>query len=97
MASPQVELGHVRVAHDLYQALARLNIPHTLRACTDCIIAHTYGWGRTWAPIGRQHFAEWTRRSPAQCGRALKVLLTARIIETDNTRRPAQWRIQKDY
>lgn len=96
MASPQLEDGHVRVAHELYQAIARARLAGAPRACLDCIIAHTYGWGKKEAPISHHDFMEWTGYAIKSVRTSLTLLRARNIISSKNTR-PVQWSLNKDY
>ncbi len=96
MASPQLEDGHVRVAHELYQAIARARLAGAPRACLDCIISKTYGWGKKEAPITHQQFMDWTGYAPTAVRESLALLRSRRIVKSRN-KRPVTWSMNKDY
>jgi hypothetical protein len=44
MANPQAEHGHVDIANEIMEALAKISIPSEARRILDFILRKTYGW-----------------------------------------------------
>jgi len=96
MASPQIENGYLRLAHDLVQAIARAQLKPAESSCLLCIADNTYGWNRKTAPLALSFFCEWTGYSLSVVRRALRGLLDRNII-TAKRGRPVSYGVQKDY
>ena len=97
MASPQLENGYTKVAHEILEALSRFRLRGAEYACTLYVIRATYGWRRVWARIPQQEFANKTGYSPQHIRRTLRDLVNKNILESDDTTRPKGWRFNKDY
>lgn len=99
MASPQLENGHVRIANELWDALAAYRIPGEQRQCLDVIIRKTYGFKKKQDAIALSQFVEMTGMNKPAVVRALNGLLSKKIIaiiKKDNA--PAHiYEFIKDY
>jgi hypothetical protein len=60
------------------------------------VAEHTYGWGKTMAPISRQRFVDWTGYGLGTVNRALAKLRKWNMI-LSRRGQPNDWGIQKDY
>ncbi|MDI6808285.1 MAG: replication protein [Candidatus Eisenbacteria bacterium] len=93
MASPQKENGHVQVANELFDALARMRIPGEQRQVLDVIIRLTYGWNKKDSKISYAEFVVRTGLQQGHVFRALKALEEHNLVKKSLT----GYRIQKDY
>lgn len=85
MANPQKEDGHVALANELMEALARFRIPGEIRQVLDAIIRKTYGWNKKVDRIATSQLVKMTGLHKANVSRSLSKLITNGIvIKTDN-------------
>lgn len=98
MASPQREDGHLDVANELAEALARTRLNSTQSCLLWVILRKTYGWQKKIDTISLSQFAEATGIHRTQVARELGRLAARRIvIEWGDDHHPKQYGIQKDY
>lgn len=80
MANPQIENGHVDLANEIVEALAKIRISGEEMQCLWVIFRKTYGWHKKQDDIALSQFSELTcLKKPAVC-RALAKLLSKKII-----------------
>lgn len=85
MASPQLQNGYVRIATEIYDALARYRIPGEARQVLDFIIRKTYGWNKTEDMIALSQFMAGTGlKKPTVCRAINKLIHLNLIIKKDN-------------
>ncbi|BCA91914.1 replication protein [Vreelandella aquamarina] len=92
---PQVEDGFVRIANELYQALARSRMTGNERAVVDAVIRLTYGYQRKAARITGETFANWTGMDSSDCSSIVTELVRRRILHRAGSRSPIS--LNKDY
>ena len=102
MANPQVENGYVRIATEIIEALARVNIPSGTRRVIDVVIRKTYGFNKKEDQISIDQFREATglsRRTiiySIQEAEAKKLLYVKRTI-TAGFNFPNAYLFNKNY
>ena len=80
MANPQIEDGHLDLANEIVDALAKIRIAGEEMQCLWVILRKTYGWHKKQDNIALSQFCEMTNlNKPAIC-RALQKLLSKKII-----------------
>jgi phage replication O-like protein O len=80
MANPQIEDGHVDLANEIVEALAKIRISGEEMQCLWVIFRKTYGWHKKEDHIALSQFSEFTGlKKPAVC-RAITKLLSKKII-----------------
>ena len=97
MANPQAENGHVDIANELIEALAKTRIPGEEMQCLWVIIRKTYGWKKKTDWIALSLFRELTGINHGNVCRALRGLLDKNIIVKKDDRRGVSYGIQKNY
>ena len=105
MAEPQLENGYTRIANEILEALARLNVPASERRIVDVIIRKTWGYidnngnKKIWDRIAYSQFSNYTGMSKQNVHRAVKGLLDKMVIERKpcSKRGDYEYRLQKDY
>jgi len=103
MASPQSEKGHIDIANEFAEALARIRISGEEWQVLWVILRKTWGWKKKMDAISLSQFEQFTGlKKPTVC-RAIKKLLAKCIIKKDNDpiikndNALASYGIQKDY
>jgi len=97
MANPQAENGHVDLANELVEALAKIRISGEEMQCLWVIIRKTYGWKKKEDWIALSQFQEMTGINHGNVCRALRGLLKKNIVVKKDDRRGVSYGIQKDY
>lgn len=99
MASPQTENGHIDIANELAEALAKIRISGEEMQCLWVIFRKTYGWHKKQDAISLSQFVEMTGIVKPHVVRALDGLLSKKIITvTYIGNEPAKvYGINKDY
>jgi phage replication O-like protein O len=98
MVNPQKENGHVGIANELVEALARTRLNATQTCLLWVILRKTYGWNKKMDTISLAQFADATGIHRVQCARELGRLSARHIIvEWGDDHHPKQYGIQKDY
>ena len=80
MTSPQLENGYLKIANELWDALIKIRIPGEQRQCLDLIIRKTYGYNKKADKISVSQFSQATGINRRSVQRALKLLLSRKII-----------------
>jgi phage replication O-like protein O len=98
MANPQIEDGHVDLANEIIEALAKIRISGEEMQCLWVIFRKTYGWHKKEDHIALSQFSEMTSlKKPAIC-RALSKLLSKKIIIIiKNDNRITSYGFNKDF
>jgi phage replication O-like protein O len=98
MANPQLENGHTRIANELLEALCRTNLwPYESRVLI-ALIRFTYGWNKKNDWITLKQFSNLTGLDRRNVHRALKRLISKRIISAKRKgRRALIYGLQKDW
>ena len=85
MANPQIEDGHIDLANEIVEALAKIRISGEEMQCLWVIFRKTYGWHKKQDHIALSQFCGFTQlKKPAIC-RALRKLLSKMIMELQIT------------
>jgi len=94
MASPQAENGHLDVAHEIAEALCRINLSAYESRIVWFVLRKTYGWHKKVDRISLSQFSEGTQIEHSNMIRSLKHLIKRKII----TRTPEmEYGLQKDF
>ena len=80
MANPQAEDGHVDIANEIMEALAKIRIPGEARQILDFILRKTYGWHKKEDSISLTQFEKGTGLERNQVCRGLRKLLQMNLI-----------------
>lgn len=80
MANPQLENGHLELAHEIVESLARIRISGTEWQLLWVILRKTYGWHRKVDAISLSQFQAMTGLSRPHISRYLKKLLRKKVI-----------------
>jgi phage replication O-like protein O len=83
MASPQAEDGHIDIANELAEVLARTKLSADESRILWAILRKSWGWHRKMAPISITKFQELTGMDRKSVCRILTRLLRRRIIKKD--------------
>jgi phage replication O-like protein O len=100
MANPQLSHGHVRIAHPIVLALARVKMPPESIRCFLIILDKTYGYGKKKDLISVSQFEKFTGLDRRHVCRGIRWLAEANMIlvfRGDGKRGISSYAIQKDY
>lgn len=78
--SPQKENGHVDIANEIVEALARTSFSSYESRILWCIFRKTYGWQKKEDWISISQFKEMTGLHPSHISRSLKLLIQKKIV-----------------
>lgn len=81
MAKPQLENGYIRIANELYDAIARAGFNGTQRAILDTVIRYTYGYNRKEAKIAVSSISQYTKKDRINTTKELNKLINRKIID----------------
>jgi len=97
MANPQVENGHTKIANELAEALARVNLSAYESRLLWCIIRKTYGWNKKLDRISYTQFQEATGLKRWHVARALSHLIKRKVIVACGNGYKLEYGLQKNY
>jgi len=97
MANPQVENGYTRIANEILEALAKININGEARQVLDVIIRKTYGFQKKQDKISLSQFALTTSLKKSAVCRGLKRLQKMNIIIKIDNEDCTIYRFNKDF
>ena len=97
MANPQLENGHVKIANDIFDALARIRISGEARQVLDVIIRKTYGFNKKEDAISLSQFSLFTGMGRNDVCRALNKLVSMNLILKKETTIANSYRLNKDF
>jgi len=97
MAKPQLEDGHTKIANEIVEALARVNLSAYESRVIWCIFRKTYGWNKKSDRISYSQFEELTGMDRRHLGRTIKLLVERRMITCQGEGQQLDYAIQKDY
>ncbi len=97
MAKPQLEDGHTKIANEIVEALARVNLTAHEGRLLWCILRKTYGWNKKIDRISYSQFEVETGIGHRQIGRSLASLKQRGIIICVGTGYSLEYGLQKDY
>ena len=93
MASPQKEDGHVDIANEIIEALAKIHLSSYESQILWAIFRKTYGWHKKEDWITNSQIAEMTDIAEAHISRTIKILLQKNMVKKNGKKLG----IQKDY
>jgi len=99
MANPQIEDGHVDIANELAEAMARTYMSAAENKIFWVIIRKTYGWHKKMDRISYSQFEEATGLDRRHIGPALHRLVSRKIIICTGAgaRKMSEYGLQKDH
>jgi len=97
MANPQAENGHIDVAHEIAEALCRINLSAYESRVVWFVLRKTYGWHKKMDRISYSQFEEATGIHRRHLGPTIKGLINRDIITCSGNGRLLQYGLQKDY
>ena len=106
MANPQRENGHIEIANEIWDALAKIRISGEAVQVLNIILRNTYGWNLKEAFIPLSEFVERTGLPKNSICKAIKKLLAMNTITKKGNvtqkvngkyYNPASYGFQKDY
>jgi len=80
MANPQLENGHIKIANDIWDALAKIRISGEEWQVLNVILRKTYGWNKKQDHISLSQFVLATGLKKPNIVRARQKLLSKKII-----------------
>lgn len=99
MANPQIENGHVDIANEIVDALAKIRLSGEEMQVLWVIIRKTYGWHKKQDMIALSQFSEMTGLSRQHVLRAIKKLLPKMVIVVSKNgySRPNTYEFNKNF
>ena len=97
MANPQIEDGHVDIANELVDALAKTYLSPAESKVIWTILRKTYGWHKKTDRISYSQFEEATGMNRWHLGAAVKRLIARNIISVSGPGYSLEYGIQKNY
>jgi len=97
MANPQIEDGHIDIAHPIAEALAKINLSAHESRLLWTLLRKTYGWHRKTDFISLNQFSEITGIPRANIPRIIRRLEQRSIITVSRINRITEYGFQKDY
>ncbi len=95
--SPQIENGFVKIATELYGALAQFRMSGEARQVFDAILLKTYGFNKKEDAIALTQLSDLTGLPTSDVCRALKKLLSIKLIGKKASRGMNVWHVNKHY
>jgi phage replication O-like protein O len=80
MANPQTENGYIRIANEIWEALAKIRISGEARQVFDAIVRKTWGWNKKSASIPLTQLEEMTGLRKSRIIESRKKLLKMNLI-----------------
>ncbi len=96
-ASPQAENGHVDIANEIVEAMARINLSAYESRILWGILRKTYGWHKKVDKISITQFEKTTGLKRRHIHRTLAELVERKIVTRIGNGRIITYGIQKDY
>ena len=97
MAKPDIEDGHIDIAHDLAKALMRVNLSGYQYRIIWCIFRKTYGWHKSTDKISLTQFENMTGLERRHVNKTLKDLEGMNMIIVDRNNRVNTYKFNADY
>ena len=97
MASPQAEDGHIDIAHEIAEALCRINLSAYESRVMWFVLRKTYGWHKKIDRISYSQFEEGTGIHRRHLGPTIKKLIKRQIITCIGNGYLLEYGFQKDY
>jgi phage replication O-like protein O len=96
-ASPQVEDGYLKIAHEIAEAFSRIRISGNEWRILWVILRKTYGWNKKMDHISTTQFEKETGLKRRHVSRALSSLIKRRIVTNNGDSFIGTYGLQKDY
>ena len=93
MANPQREDGHVDIANEIVEALAKIHLSSYESQVLWAIFRKTYGWHKKEDWITNSQIAEMTEIAESHVSRTIKILIQKKLV----TKNGIKLGFQKDY
>ncbi|MBA7484710.1 hypothetical protein ES707_20240 [subsurface metagenome] len=97
MAKPDTENGHIDIAHDLAEALMRVNLSGYQNRIIWCIFRKTYGWHKSTDKISLTLFEKMTGMERRNINRTIKELEDMNMVIVDRNNRVNTYKFNSDY
>lgn len=97
MANPQIENGHIDIAHDLSEALMRINLSGYQYRIIWCVFRKTYGWHKSTDKISLTQFEKMTGLKNKYVCKAIKDLEDRNMIIVDRNNHINIYKFNSDY
>jgi phage replication O-like protein O len=97
VANPQVENGHVKIANEIIEQLAKINLSNYEWRILMVILRKTYGWNKKIDTISLSQFQEATGITTQHVAVTIKRLVNSNIIIKHNGNKIMEYGLQKDY
>lgn len=97
MAEIETWSGYTRIANELVDALARINLTAYEWRVLLCIIRYTYGWNRREAYISYSTFFRVTGIQPKHVCRTVRALLYKGLISVKKEKARCGYAVQNDF
>lgn len=97
MANPQLENGYIKIANELFEAIARIRIPGEVRQVIDVILRKTYGFNKKTDCIALSQFELSTGIDKSHCSRALNKALSMNLITKKGGGKATTYSLNKNY
>lgn len=97
MPSPQLENGYLRLANEIFDALAAYRLPGEQMQCLLFILRKTYGYGKKADMISNSQFREATGMKKQSCNRAINELVRKKIVSKNADTRVPTYQFNKNY
>lgn len=97
MANPQLENGYVRIATEVFEALARIRIPGEARQVLDLLFRKTYGFKKKEDAISLSQFVAGTGLKKNSVCRAIKHLEDLNLVHKKENAIANIYRFNKDF
>ena len=97
MAKSDPENGHIDIAHDLAEALMKVNLSGYQNRIIWCIFRKTYGWHKSTDKISLTLFEKMTGLKRQNVNRAIKKLEALNMIIVDRNNRVNTYKFNSDY
>ena len=97
MASPQKERGHIPIANEIAEVLARTQLSGYQHRILWALWRKTWGWHKKCDKISITQFQELTRLKRRHVARTLNELIKRRIVTKNGNTFPVSYAFNKDY
>ncbi len=97
MANPQIENGHIDIANEIAEALAKIQLSGYESRVLWVLWRKTYGWHKKTERISISQFSEATKIPRRHIHRTLHRLIDRNIVTKNGNSFITKWAFQKDY
>ncbi len=97
MANPQCENGHIKVANEIMEAIAKIHLSDYEGRIIHALWRKTYGWHKKADHISYSQWEEMTGIDRRHVARTLKHLIARKIIAQSGNGYHIEYSFQKDY